>query len=108
MDSGELVLYFIGCVHYTNQNMPSIQGLDKLVQISYNDSIKPAYESRPWSRTSNPYASVMCFGKPVVISPMTLRYCHVTSLSKSRPIFVQSDDLKISPINYRSDVFLSN
>ena len=40
--------------------------------------------------------------------PVTLRYCHVTSLSKSSPIFVRSDDLEISPIYYRSDVSLSN
>ncbi len=36
-----------------------------------------------------------------------LRNCHVTSLSKSRPISMRSDDLKISPIYYRSDVSLS-
>ncbi len=40
--------------------------------------------------------------------PVTLRYCRLRSLSKSSPIFVGSDDLKISPIYYRFSVSLSN
>ena len=46
-------------------------------------------------------------GKPVAISPVSLRYCHVTSLSKPSPILGRIDDLKISSIYYRPDVSLS-
>ena len=45
--------------------------------------------------------------KQAPIWSVTLRYCHVTSLPKSRPIFVRSNDFNISPIYYRFDVSLS-
>ena len=52
---------------------------------------------------------MLSISRLVATWPVTLRYCHVTSLSKSSPIFVRSDNLKISPIMiyYRSDVSLN-
>ena len=42
-------------------------------------------------------------GPQPTIDPVTLQYCDVTWLSKSRLIFMRSDGIQISPIYYRFD-----
>ena len=76
-----------------------------LCQLDFSPSSAAADPT--YSRLYNLPHKVSTVRPQATIEPVTLQYCDVTWLSKSRLIFMRSDDLNISPIYHRPDVSLS-